>query len=225
MIHTMNKILLVEDDEGIRKALKDILIEKGFIVDTESDGAKALATIKKSPPDLLLLDLGLPTISGESICKETHTLYPDLPIIILTAKNQTADVVNGLTIGAIDYISKPFEIEELLARIKVRLKFVANDVLKVGSLHMNMDTMEVTRGDEVITLTPHEFRLLQYLLMNKGRVLTREMILNRVWQYSYDVDSRVVDVYIGYLRKKIEGKSQKEIITCIRGFGYSIKAQ
>lgn len=219
----MNKILLVEDDEAIQKTLKDILIQRGFLVDALGDGAQALALLKKSPPDLVLLDLGLPNISGESICKEAHKLYPELPIIILTAKNQTADVVNGLTIGAVDYIAKPFEIDELLARIKVRLKLVESDTLEVSDLQMNTKTMEVMRNGKKITLTPHEFHLLQYLLMNKGTVLTREMILNRVWQYSYDVDSRVVDVYIGYLRKKIDGKSKNPLISSLRGFGYTIK--
>lgn len=220
---TMNKILLVEDDKAIQTTLRDILIDRGFLVDAIGDGGEALNIIKKTPPDILLLDLGLPNISGESICKETHKLYPELPIIILTAKNQSSDVVHGLTIGAIDYISKPFEIDELLARIKIRLKFVEADVLEAEDLLMNTKSMEVTRSGKPITLTPHEFRLLQYLLMNKGTVLTREMILNRVWQYSYDVDSRVVDVYIGYLRKKIDGDTKSPLITSLRGFGYIIK--
>lgn len=219
----MNKILLVEDDDGIRTTLKEILIERGFLVDTLEDGGEVLKIIKKSPPDLLLLDLGLPKISGESICKEVHKLYPNLPIIILTAKKNTEDVVNGLTIGAVDYISKPFQLDELIARIKLRLKIIDTEVLKADDLEMNIKTMEVTRSGKIINLTPHEFKLLQYLLINKGHVLTREMILSRVWQYSYDVDSRVVDVYIGYLRKKIDGNSQKQLINGLRGFGYSIK--
>jgi DNA-binding response OmpR family regulator len=219
----MNKILIVEDDEGIRTTLKEILTEREFLVETAEDGIAALNNIKKSPPDLLLLDLGLPKVSGESICKEVHKMYPALPIIIVTAKNNSQDVVNGLTIGAIDYIRKPFDIDELIARIKVRLKVVETDTLQANDLQMNTKNMEVTRGGKVISLTPHEFKLLQYLLMNKGQVLTREMILNRVWQYTYDVDSRVVDVYIGYLRKKLEDDPKKPLITGLRGFGYSIK--
>lgn len=219
----MNKLLIIEDDEGIRLTLKEILTEREFLVDTLEDGSKALEIFKKSPPDLLLLDLGLPTISGESICHEVHAMYPDLPIIILTAKNNSQDVVNGFSIGAIDYMSKPFDVEELIARIKARLKVVDTAILQVDDLQMNTKNMEVMRGGKLISLTPHEFKLLQYLLMNKGRVLTREMILNRVWQYSYDVDSRVVDVYIGYLRKKIDEKSKKPLISGLRGFGYSIK--
>lgn len=219
----MNKILLIEDDNGIRTTLKEILTDRGFLIDVVEDGAEGLKIIKKSPPDLLLLDLGLPKISGESICKEVHRLYPNLPIIIITAKNNTEDVVNGLTIGAVDYLSKPFQLDELIARMKLRLKIVDTDILKADDLEMNIKKMEVTRNGKIIHLTPHEFKLLQYLLMNKGNVLTREMILNRVWQYSYDVDSRVVDVYIGYLRKKIDGNSQKQLINVLRGFGYSIK--
>lgn len=221
----MNKILIVEDDEGIQTALKEMLVERGFRIETCGDGAEAIATIKKSPPDLMLLDLGLPNISGESVCKEAHKLYPNLPIIILTAKNQTADVVNGLTIGAVDYVAKPFEIDELLARIKVRLKLGESETLQAGDLQMNTKTMEVTRKGKPIALTPHEFHLLEYLLINKGAVLTREMILNKVWQYSYDVDSRVVDVYIGYLRKKIDGETKQPLISSLRGFGYTIKAE
>lgn len=219
----MNKILIVEDDEGIQSALKDMLTERGFRIETSNDGAKAITMIKQSPPDLILLDLGLPNISGETVCKEVHKLYPDLPIIILTARNQTADVVNGLTIGAVDYVAKPFEIDELLARIKVRLKQGSYEILEAGDLHMNTKTMEVMRSGKPITLTPHEFHLLEYLLVNKGSVLTREMILNKVWQYSYDVDSRVVDVYIGYLRKKIDAEAKKPLIASLRGFGYTIK--
>lgn len=219
----MYKLLIVEDDEGIRLTLKDILTERGFFIATATDGIQAFDMVKKSPPDLLLLDLGLPKMSGESLCKEVHALYPDLPIIILTAKYNTQDVVNSFTNGAIDYISKPFDIDQLIARLKVRLKVVDSDVLQVADLRMNTKTMEVSRGDELIQLTPHEFRLLEYLLVNKGRVLTREMILSRVWQYSYDVDSRVVDVYIGYLRKKIDNKDKKPLISGLRGFGYSIK--
>jgi len=219
----MNKILIIEDDDGIRSALKDILTERGFLVDAYGDELQALELLKKTPPELLLLDLGLPKMSGESICKEVHKIYPTLPIIILTAKNNPEDVVNGLAIGAIDYIKKPFDMDELIARINIRLKVVETDLLQVDDLKMNMKTMEVTRGNKPITLTPHEFKLLQYLLMNKGHVLTREMILNRVWQYTYDVDSRVVDVYIGYLRKKIDEGNSKPLIVGLRGFGYSIK--
>lgn len=220
----MNKILIVEDDDGIRTTLQEILTEREFLVETVADGAKVLDALKKTFPDLLILDLGLPNISGESICKEVHKIYPDLPIMILTAKNNSEDVVNGLTIGAVDYIRKPFDMEELIARINVRLKVINADSLQIDDLRMNTKTMEVKRGKEIINLTPHEFKLLQYLLMNKGQVLSREMILNRVWQYTYDVDSRVVDVYIGYLRKKIDKNSKKPLITGLRGFGYSIKA-
>lgn len=220
----MQKILVVEDDEAIQEAIRTILIDNDYLVDVASDGIMALDIIKKFPPDLLILDLGLPKMSGESVCINTRKQHPNIPIIILTAKNQSEDVVRGLTaLGADDYISKPFEIEELLARIKVRLR--SNDVeeVHIDDLELHTKTFEVKRSGKPIQLSPHEFKLLHYLMCNKGRVLTREMILNRVWQYSYDVDSRVVDVYIGYLRKKIDDGYDKKLITSIRGFGYIIK--
>ncbi len=219
----MNKILVVEDDPGIREMLKDILIERGFLVETLEDGSQVLDKLKKSLPDLILLDLGLPKISGESICREVHKLYPSLSIFILTAKNSTENIVNSFNIGAIDFVPKPFDTEELLARIKTRLKMVDVDTLEVDDLKMNIKKLEVTRSGKIIHLTPYEFKLLQYLLMNKGQVLSRDMILNRVWQFAYDVDSRVVDVYIGYLRKKIDRNTKKPLIVGHRGFGYSIK--
>lgn len=162
-------------------------------------------------------------MSGESVCIETKKIYPDLPIIILTAKNHTAEIVQGFQLGADDYISKPFELEVLLARIKAKLRNSEQEMLQVGDLTLNAKSMEILRKGKSIVLSPHEFKLLQYLMMNKGTVLTRDMILNRIWQYSYDVDSRVVDVYIGYLRKKIDNGFKKKLINSIRGFGYVIK--
>jgi DNA-binding response OmpR family regulator len=187
------------------------------------DGAQALHILKKAPPDLVILDLGLPKLTGESVCIEAKKQYPDLPIIILTAKNHTTEVVHGFQLGADDYVAKPFELEELLARIKSKLKNTEQELLQVADLTLNTKSLEVIRNGKNILLSPHEFKLLQYLMMNKGTVLTREMILNRIWQYAYDVDSRVVDVYIGYLRRKIDTGSKKKLINSIRGFGYVIK--
>lgn len=219
----MNKILIVEDDTTIRECIRDFLMDKNYLVDCVADGAKALEVIKKTQPDLIILDLGLPKVSGESVCIETKKIYPDLPIIILTAKNHTAEIVQGFQLGADDYISKPFELEVLLARIKAKLRNSEQEMLQVGDLTLNAKSMEILRKGKSIVLSPHEFKLLQYLMMNKGTVLTRDMILNRIWQYSYDVDSRVVDVYIGYLRKKIDNGFKKKLINSIRGFGYVIK--
>jgi DNA-binding response OmpR family regulator len=219
----MNKILLVEDDITLRECIRDVLLENNYLVETASDGAIALDMIKKSPPDLVILDLGLPKVTGESVCIEIKKLHPDIPVIILTAKNQTSDVVRGFNLGADDYMSKPFELDELIARIKVQLKSTDQEVLQIADLIVHTKSLEVFRNGKQITLSPHEYKLLQYLMMNKGTVLSREMILNRIWQYSYDVDSRVVDVYIGYLRKKIDADSKRKLITSVRGFGYVIK--
>ncbi|HSW48032.1 MAG TPA: response regulator transcription factor [Candidatus Saccharimonadales bacterium] len=219
----MNRILIAEDDLTIREGIQNFLIENNFLVDAVGDGAAALEYVRKNIPDLVILDLGLPKISGESVCIEIKKQFPTLPVIILTAKNQTADIVDGFKLGADDYISKPFELDVLMARIGVRLKKETNEKIQIDDLMLDPQAVRVTRNGVDIQLTPHEFKLLHYLLVNRGRVLTREMILNRVWKYSMDVDSRVVDVYIGYLRKKIDGKSTKKLISSVRGFGYLIK--
>src|SRR3989344_4888938 len=197
----MNKILVVEDDETIRECIVDFLRGSDYLVDSAEDGAIALASIRKSRPDLLILDLSLPKVTGETVCREARNTYPDLPIIILTAKNQRSDMLNGFQLGADDYISKPFEFDELIARIKAKLRKNEQTVIQVDDLILNTSSVSVTRTGKEVQLSPHEFKLLQYLMSNKGKVLSREMILSRVWEYSYDVDSRVVDVYIGYLRK------------------------
>ena len=152
--------------------------------------------------------------------------YKDLPVIILTARDSISDIVQGLNLGADDYITKPFVADEFLARIKARLRRQGGDsdaLLKVADLELNNKTLEVKREGQIIQLTPQEFKLLQYLMNNKGRILTREMILNRIWLYSSDVETRVVDVYMGYLRKKIDNNHPKKLLHSIRGFGYVIK--
>src|SRR5258708_3186909 len=219
----VSNILIVEDDLGIQEYLQEFLLENGYSVHTAADGTAALAELKKTQPDLVVLDLGLPNITGEAVCLEIKKKYPDLPVFILTGKDSTTDIVHGLNLGADDYMTKPFEAEELLARIKARLRHNDDVQLQVGDLEMNNKTYEVKRDGKMLQLSPHEFKLLQYLISNKGRVLTREMILNRVWQYSYEVDTRVVDVYIGYLRKKIDSGFKKKLIQSVRGFGYMIK--
>lgn len=221
----MTTILVVEDDNGLQKYLKDLLSENGYLVQIAPDGVTALESIKKSTPDLVVLDLGLPNVSGETVCLEIRKKYPDVPIIILTARDAVSDIVHGLDLGADDYMTKPFVADEFLARIKTRLRKTAGEStrLTVGDLELDDKTLEVKRGGKPIQLTPKEFQLLQYLMSNKGRVLTREMILNRIWLYSPDIETRVVDVYMGYLRKKIDGNYDKKLINSVRGFGYTIK--
>lgn len=218
-------ILVVEDDPGLQKYLKELLLDNGYSVQIASDGVQALNSIAKLAPDLMILDLGLPNMSGEAVCMEVRKKYPELRVIILTAKDGVEDIVNGLDLGADDYMTKPFIADELLARIKARLRYTSggNDQVEVGDLILDTKTLEVKRAEQQIRLTPQEFKLLQYLMSNKGRILTREMILNRVWLYSPDIETRVVDVYMGYLRKKIDSDFDQKLIHSVRGFGYMIK--
>lgn len=221
----VKKILIIEDDSGLQRYLKELLINNDYCVQALFDGTSALSTINHISPNLILLDLGLPNMPGEEVCKEIRKKYPDLPIIILTAKDSVPDIVQGLNIGADDYMTKPFIADELLARIKARLRHngADEDKLRVDSLELDSKSLEVKRDNKTIQLTRQEFKLLEYLMNNKGRVLTREMILNRVWLYSQDIETRAVDVYIGYLRKKIDTNFKKKLIQSIRGFGYVIK--
>lgn len=222
MIYT---ILIVEDDDGIQTYLKELLLDNGYNVITASDGVTALNIIKKSVPDLVLLDLGLPDMSGESICSQIRKEFPELRVIILTAKDSAQDIVQGLNLGADDYLTKPFVADILLARIQARFRRKAgeNSQLTIADLILDTKTLEVSRDGEKISLTPQELKLLQYMMQNKGRILTRDMILNRLWLSAIDIETRIVDVYVGYLRKKIDSGFKKKLIHSVRGFGYMIK--
>jgi two-component system response regulator MprA len=218
-------ICVVEDDKNQREFLEQFLPDNGYSVRSVATGTMALKLMEKVEPDLVLLDLGLPDISGETVFTELKKNYPNLPIIILTAKGSSRDVVSGFELGADDYIAKPYNAEELLSRIKVRLKTVTADhVLRVADLELDQRSFEVKRAGKKITLTPKEFNLLEYLMKNPGHVLSRDMILAKVWQYSFDIESRAVDVYVGYLRKKIDSGFPKKLIKSVRGFGYTLKA-
>ena len=221
----INTILVVEDDRSLQEYLKELLLDNNFSVKTALDGVVALNAIKKTQPDLVVLDLGLPNISGETVCTEIRKNYPEIPVIILTAKDTVGDIVHGLNMGADDYMTKPFEADELIARIKARLRNHEGrrSNIKIADLELDNKTFEVRRNGKLVELTPQEFKLLQYLMNNKGRVLTRDMILNRIWLYSPDIETRVVDVYMGYLRKKIDGNNKKKLLYSVRGFGYMIK--
>lgn len=219
----IQKLLVVEDDTSLSEYLKDLLGEAGFSVETVSDGISALSSMKRGGANLVVLDLGLPKVSGETVCRELKKKYPSVPIIILTAKSTTSDVIAGLNLGADDYLAKPFDGNELIARIKARLRESGDTKLKVADLELDPKTLEIKRGDKTISLTPTEFKLLEYLMSNKGRVLSREMILNRIWLTSPDIETRVVDVYMGYLRKKIDSGTKRPLIHSMRGFGYVIK--
>jgi len=220
------QLLVVEDDPDIQEYLKDILTQNGFTVKACGTGTSSIKALEKGEPDLMLLDLRLPDMAGESVLMEVRKNFPRLPIIILSGKDSISDKVQGFGVGADDYITKPFVTEELIARIKARLRPRSGGdrtKLQVADLELNREKVEVTRAGQSITLTPQEFKLLEYLMANKGIVLTRDMILNRIWLYSPDVESRVVDVYMGYLRKKIDSGFKKKLLHSVRGFGYTIK--
>jgi len=218
-------ILTIEDDVDLRKFLKELLLDNGYQAIDAADGVKALEIIEDQRPDLVILDLGLANLSGESVLSEIRKKHPDLAVIILTAKKEVEDIVRGFKLGADDYLTKPFKGEELLARIKARLRHLEHDgsKLQVGDLVLHTETFEVKRGDKPISLSHKEYELLQYLMINAGRVLTRDMILQRIWLNVDYIEPRVVDVYIGYLRKKIDIGAEKQLINTVRGFGYVIK--
>ena len=220
----MTSILIVEDDTDICDFLQELLGDEGYEVQTANDGASALRVVGRFKPDLVLLDLVLPKISGETVCRQLKKKFADLPIIIISARGDKSDIVRGLELGADDYITKPFVEEELLARIKANLRRLnrKDENPKVADLELNNKTFEVKRAGKLIQLTPKEYKLLQYLMINKNRILSREMILNRIWLYSPDIESRAVDVYIGYLRDKIDKRFKNKLIHTVRGFGYKI---
>lgn len=220
----VSTILIIEDDLSLVKYLKNALNQMGFSVKMLGRGAEAIKTIEKINPDLVLLDLNLPDVKGETLCVEIKKYFPSIPVIIMTAKDSIGDKLTAFSGGADDYVTKPFDTEELVARIRARLKDNGgNSMVKVADLTLNKDTVEVRRGDKVITLTPQEFKLLEILVLNRNKVLSRETLLNKIWPDAFDVQTRVVDVYISYLRKKIDTGYKKKLIYSSRGFGYSIK--
>lgn len=218
-------IVIIDDDKDFLEFIKGLLTDNGFIVQTYSQGTEGIKFIENHSPNLVILDLNLPDITGEAVCMEIRKNHPDIPIIMLTAKSSLNEKIEGLKIGADDYITKPFAPEEFLARVKTQLRNKNGhaSIVQIGDLTLDKDKIEVTRNNKTILLTAQEFKLLEFLMANKGKVLSREMILNRIWSYSLEIESRVVDVYIGYLRKKIDNGYKKKLIHSVRGFGYTIK--
>ncbi len=202
-------------------------MDSGFNTRIVGDGPEAINVVNEQAPDLVLLDIGLPSMSGDVVCREIKKINPKLPIIMLTAQEGTSSVVNSFNQGADDYVTKPFVAEELLARIRSRLRPFGDGETKVivGDLTLDPKMVKVERAGKEIALTPQEFKLLYYLMANASRVLSRDMILNRVWMYSPDVESRVVDIYMGYLRKKIDKGKSKKLLKSVRGFGYKISEE
>ena len=216
------RILVVEDEKGISGFLKEGLEEEGFAVDVADDGIKGLELASVNEYDLLLLDWMLPGLSGIEVCRQFRKMNTKVPIIFLTAKDTVQDTVFGLETGANDYIKKPFEFEELLARIRVQLRTSNGEqtVLKLDNIEMNLDTHRVFRDSKEIELTPKEFSLLEYLIRNKNKVCTRTRIIEHVWDIHFESDTSVIDVYINFLRKKLDTGTGKDLIQTIRGVGY-----
>lgn len=216
------RVLVVEDEKGIAEFLKDGLEEEAFAVDIAPEGRSGLQMAEVNDYDLILLDWMLPGMSGIELCRQLRKEKNDTPIIFLTAKDTAQDAVFGLESGANDYIRKPFEFEELLARIRVQLRSSTNEhsILKLGDTELNLDTHQVFRGTREVILTQKEFALLEFLLRNKGKVCTRTRIIEHVWDIHFEADTSVIDVYINFLRKKLDDGSGKSFIHTVRGSGY-----
>lgn len=218
------KILVVEDDAQIAKVLRLELEHEGFEVEVCGDGASAIERALKGP-DLIILDLLLPRIDGLEVCRRVRR-HSSVPIIMLTAKDAVPDRITGLDTGANDYLSKPFSIEELLARIRVQLRErePGQRVLNIKDLTLNRDTHEVTRGGRSVGLTAKEFSLLEFLMMYPNKVHTRDEIFNSVWGSDFLGESNLIDVYIRYLRNKVDDAADEKLIQTIRGVGYALRA-
>ena len=221
------RILIVEDEKGISGFLKDGLEEEGFAVDAADDGNKGLELALTNDYDLLLLDWMVPGISGIEVCRQIRKNKVNSPIIFLTAKDTVQDTVFGLEAGANDYIKKPFQFDELLARIRVQLRSKNGEskILKLGDIEMNLETHRVFRSSIEIELTPKEFSLLEFLIRNKGKVCTRTRIIEHVWDIHFNSDTSVIDVYINFLRNKLDTGKSPELIHTIRGVGYIAKEE
>lgn len=224
---TDEKILVVDDEENILELIKFNLENSGYKVITATNGMEALKLVKSEIPKLVLLDLMLPGMDGYDVCKEIRkdSSTSAIPIIMITAKGEELDKILGLELGADDYITKPFSIRELLARVKAVLRRTATQFTensyRFGNISIDFQKHEVLRGDEKVDLTLKEFELLEILVKNKGRVMTRDFLLDKIWGYEYIGETRTVDVHIRHLRQKIEDDDKNpKFIETIRGIGY-----
>lgn len=220
------KILLVEDEKQMAMFIEMELNHEGYKVDIAYDGREGLKKVEDKDYNLILLDIMIPSLNGIEVCRRIRQ-FSMVPVIMLTAKSDISDKVMGLDVGANDYLTKPFAIEELLARIRVyeRDKSISkkSDEIKLKDIVMDNKIHEVRRAGKEIELTKKEYDLLEMLLINKNVVLTREQLINKVWGYDYVGDTNVVDVFIRYLRNKIDDDFEDKLITTIRGVGYVIK--
>ena len=224
---TQARLLLVDDEENLRSMLEAALRHSGFDVHPVSDGRSAIDAVPEVKPDLIVLDVMLPDLDGFDVCKRLRTSGDRTPVLFLTARDGTEDKVRGLTLGGDDYLVKPFSLEELVARITAILRRAGVEPddgrLRCGDLEMDDDAHRVTRAGRDIALSPTEYNLLRFLLLNRERVVSKAQILDHVWDYDFGGDGGVVETYIGYLRRKLDHGDQRLIHT-IRGVGYTLRA-
>ncbi|MBD2354884.1 response regulator transcription factor [Tolypothrix sp. FACHB-123] len=219
-------ILVVEDEVKLARFVELELSSEGYQVSVAHDGIEGLTLARDKSPDLAVLDWMLPGLSGVEICRRLRATGNSIPVILLTAKDEVSDRVAGLDAGADDYVVKPFSIEELLARIRAHLRRTQEtdeDILLFEDLSLNRRTRQVFRGKRAIELTAKEFDLLEYLLSHPRQVFTRDQILEKVWGYDFMGDSNIIEVYIRYLRLKLEENNEKRLVHTVRGVGYALR--
>ncbi|GGL42015.1 response regulator transcription factor [Sporolactobacillus putidus] len=224
------KILVVDDEPSIVTLLSFNLKKSGYEVITAGNGSEALSMVREQHPDLIVLDLMLPEMDGMDVCKRLRQDFIFIPILMLTARDDELDKILGLELGADDYMTKPFSPREVIARVKAILrrsdlgKQEQNEILTAGDIKVYPNNFEATFKDQELLLTPKEFELLVYMMQHKGRVLTREQLLNAVWNYEFAGDTRIVDVHVSHLREKIEDMTRKPLyIKTVRGLGYKLE--
>jgi len=224
------RILVVDDDRAVRESLRRSLSFNGYAVDLAQDGVEALEAISSDRPDAVVLDVMMPRLDGLEVCRHLRSTGDDLPILVLTARDSVSERVAGLDAGADDYLPKPFALEELLARMRALLRRRAtpeetadNRALTFSDLSLDPVTREVTRGDRSISLTRTEFSLLEMLIANPRRVLTRSRILEEVWGFDFPTSGNALEVYVGYLRRKTEAEGEPRLIHTVRGVGYVLR--
>jgi two-component system response regulator MprA len=222
----LGRVLVVEDDRAVRDAVERALRFEGYRVETARDGAEALSAVLNDQPDVIVLDVMMPHVDGLETCRRIRARGITTPILMLTARQEISDRVDGLDAGADDYMVKPFALEELLARLRALLRRsggTTTDVLVVADLTLDAGTREVMRGSEKLELTKTEFDLLELLMRNAGIVLERSVIYERIWGYDFETTSNSLDVYVGYLRRKTEPDGAPRLIHTVRGVGYVIR--
>ena len=223
------RILVVDDDRAVRESLRRSLAFNGYTVVLAQDGLEALEMISRDRPDGLVLDVMMPRLDGLEVCRQLRSSGDDLPILVLTARDSVSERVAGLDAGADDYLPKPFALEELLARMRalLRRRVIPADhdspALSFSDLTLDPVTREVTRGDRQISLTRTEFSLLEMLIANPRRVLTRGRILEEVWGFDFPTSGNALEVYVGYLRRKTEAEGEQRLIHTVRGVGYVLR--